>query len=69
VATDQERQASERLSGLQYELGLISGDGKHFYPVQDGIPRLIPEAAVDLTATKSALAMGEDAANLRHSAR
>ncbi len=29
--------------------GLLGGDGRWFYPVQDGIPTLIPDEAVEIT--------------------
>lgn len=69
LATEAEIQASEHVGGSTCKQGLVSRGGSYFYRVQEGIPLLIPEAAIDLSATKSTLAIEKEAANLRHSAR
>jgi len=70
MASDEERRMSEQVSGKNCEQAVISVDGRHLYPVDDGIPLLIPQTAIDLSSTKkSELATTGQDANLRRSAR
>ncbi len=69
MASDAEKQASERVSGKNCDQAMVSADGTYLYPMHEGIPRLIPQAAIDLSATKSTLATEGEDANLRRSAR
>ncbi len=69
MASDEEKRMSEKVSGKNCDQAVISVDGKHLYPIHAGIPLLVPQAVIELTSTKSALATTGEGANLRRSAR
>lgn len=70
MASDEERRISEQVSGKNCEQAVISVDGRHLYPIDDGIPLLIPQAVINLSSTKkSELATTGQDVHLRRSAR